>query len=218
MTSPLGIFPDPGAETLISAPSPCWLISTPYLNLRPSPTYDHVVCKYLTQDNHCFRGKKHKIIAAVFANRQNLQMSGRLSVSLPSLTSNHGTPIGFDQFEDKSNATSREFSSAFAATLPRLVTRRGAICGDDLMQVLHAFPRPPLTGPPSAPLTEWLPAPTRAVLSARPAGSPATLSTPASPSDRASMRICARSTVQSQKARGARGDSSRPLGKNLSAG
>ncbi len=91
-----------------------------------------------------FRGKKHEIIAAVYAKRKNLEVAGNLSISLPNLSTadnRQPAPVGFDL--DEANDTSVKFSSSFADGLPRLMTRRGAICGDDLTQVQHVFPAAP---------------------------------------------------------------------------
>ncbi|XP_075238286.1 smoothened, frizzled class receptor [Lycorma delicatula] len=72
--------------------------------------------------------KKHKLIARAFSKRKMLNSNGRLSISI------HNTyqdPVGLD-FELNSFASGEifsSFSSTWAAALPKLVTRRGALTG-----------------------------------------------------------------------------------------
>lgn len=68
--------------------------------------------------------KKHKVIAQVFAKRQAFNRAGRISISFHST---HDDPVGLN-FELNS-AASQDMSTTWAAALPKLVTRRGALIG-----------------------------------------------------------------------------------------
>lgn len=68
--------------------------------------------------------KKHKVIAQAFAKRKNFNKAGRLSISFHNT---HEDPVGLNF--DLNSAASQDFSSAWAAALPKLVTRRGALVG-----------------------------------------------------------------------------------------
>ncbi|KAJ8956654.1 hypothetical protein NQ318_014008 [Aromia moschata] len=65
--------------------------------------------------------QKHKIIAQAFAKRKKFNEGGQISI----LCQNHTDPVGL-QFELNS-AASNELSTTWAANLPRLVNRRGAV-------------------------------------------------------------------------------------------
>eukprot|EP00092_Neocalanus_flemingeri_P027713 GFUD01030083.1.p1 GENE.GFUD01030083.1~~GFUD01030083.1.p1 ORF type:complete len:1052 (+),score=290.32 GFUD01030083.1:52-3156(+) len=66
--------------------------------------------------------RKHQLIAQAFAKRAELQANGRLSLTFQSA---HDDPLGLDIDCESSG----DFSSAWAAALPHLVTRRGGLCG-----------------------------------------------------------------------------------------
>lgn len=68
--------------------------------------------------------RKHELIAQAFAKRQDLQTQGRLSLTFQSA---HEDPMGMNV--SLNSATSGEFSSTWAAALPHLIQRRGAMCG-----------------------------------------------------------------------------------------
>ena len=70
------------------------------------------------------RIRKHKIIAQAFAKRRDLNHRGRMSISIHST---HDDPVGFNI--DLNSAASNDVSSAWAAAIPKFVTRRGAIVG-----------------------------------------------------------------------------------------
>jgi hypothetical protein len=70
------------------------------------------------------RIQKHKIIAQAFAKRRDLSHMGRMSISIHST---HDDPVGFNI--DLNSAASQDVSSAWAAAIPKFVTRRGAIVG-----------------------------------------------------------------------------------------
>lgn len=71
------------------------------------------------------RIRKHKIIAQAFAKRRDLNHMGRMSISIHST---HDDPVGFN-LGDLNSAASNDVSSAWAAAIPKFVTRRGAIVG-----------------------------------------------------------------------------------------
>ncbi|KAI9560873.1 hypothetical protein GHT06_011827 [Daphnia sinensis] len=71
------------------------------------------------------RIRKHKIIAQAFAKRRDLNHMGRMSISIHST---HDDPVGFGNL-DLNSAASNDVSSAWAAAIPKFVTRRGAIVG-----------------------------------------------------------------------------------------
>ena len=66
--------------------------------------------------------RKHQLIAQAFAKRAELQANGRLSLTFQSA---HDDPLDLDLDCESSG----DFSSAWAAALPHLVTRRGGLCG-----------------------------------------------------------------------------------------
>lgn len=70
------------------------------------------------------RLSKHKLIAHLFANRKTFNKAGRLSISFHNT---HEDPVGLNF--DLNSAASQNFSTTFAAALPKLVTRRGALVG-----------------------------------------------------------------------------------------
>lgn len=65
--------------------------------------------------------QKHKIIAQAFAKRKKFNAGGRISI----MCYNHSDPVGLN-FELNS-AASDNLSTTWAANLPRLVNRRGAV-------------------------------------------------------------------------------------------
>lgn len=65
--------------------------------------------------------QKHKIIAQAFAKRKKLNQDGRISIECQ----NHTDPVGL-RF-DLNSAASNDLSTTWAANLPRLVNRRGAV-------------------------------------------------------------------------------------------
>ncbi|XP_076232442.1 smoothened, frizzled class receptor isoform X2 [Calliopsis andreniformis] len=68
--------------------------------------------------------KKHKVIAQAFAKRKTFNNAGRLSISFHNT---HEDPVGLNF--DLNSVASQDFSSTWAAALPKLVTRRGALVG-----------------------------------------------------------------------------------------
>ncbi|XP_001602300.2 protein smoothened isoform X2 [Nasonia vitripennis] len=68
--------------------------------------------------------KKHKVIAQAFAKRKMFNDAGRLSISF---RNTHEDPVGLNF--DLNSVASQDFSSTWAAALPKLVTRRGALVG-----------------------------------------------------------------------------------------
>ena len=68
--------------------------------------------------------KKHKVIAQAFAKRKMFNNAGRLSISFHNT---HEDPVGLNF--DLNSVASQDFSSTWAAALPKLVTRRGALVG-----------------------------------------------------------------------------------------
>lgn len=70
------------------------------------------------------RLKKHKVIAQAFAKRKMFNNAGRLSISFHNT---HEDPVGLNF--DLNSAASQDFSSTWAAALPKLVTRRCALVG-----------------------------------------------------------------------------------------
>ncbi|CAH1113633.1 unnamed protein product [Psylliodes chrysocephalus] len=82
--------------------------------------------RYIRRKFHCeidepMKLQKHKIIAQAFAKRKKFNAGGEISI----LCQNHTDPVGL-QFELNS-AASNELSTTWAANLPRLVNRRGAV-------------------------------------------------------------------------------------------
>lgn len=65
--------------------------------------------------------QKHKIIAQAFAKRKKFNQDGRISIECQ----NHTDPVGLHF--DLNSAASNDLSTTWAANLPRLVTRRGAV-------------------------------------------------------------------------------------------
>ncbi|KAG8224389.1 hypothetical protein J437_LFUL016392 [Ladona fulva] len=72
------------------------------------------------------RLQKHKVIARAFAKRKELDQVGRLSISFHTT---HEDPVGLEFDLNSVGAASGDLSSAWAAALPHLVMRRGAIAG-----------------------------------------------------------------------------------------
>ncbi|KZC04568.1 PREDICTED: protein smoothened [Dufourea novaeangliae] len=70
------------------------------------------------------RLKKHKVIAQAFAKRKTFNNAGRLSISFHNT---HEDPVGLNF--DLNSVASQDFSSTWAAALPKLVTRRCALVG-----------------------------------------------------------------------------------------
>lgn len=68
--------------------------------------------------------KKHKVIAQAFAKRKIFNDAGRLSISF---CNTHRDPVGLNI--DLNSVTSQDFSSTWAAALPKLVMRRDALPG-----------------------------------------------------------------------------------------
>ncbi|KAJ8680193.1 hypothetical protein QAD02_015980 [Eretmocerus hayati] len=68
--------------------------------------------------------KKHKVIAQAFAKRKMFNNADRLSLSFHNT---HQGPVGLNF--DLNSVGSQDFSSTWAAALPKLVTRRGALVG-----------------------------------------------------------------------------------------
>lgn len=66
--------------------------------------------------------KKHKVIAQAFAKRKTFNNDGRLSISF---CNSHVDPVGLNF--DLTSVASQPLSSTWAAALPKLVTRRGAV-------------------------------------------------------------------------------------------
>lgn len=71
--------------------------------------------------------KKHKVIAQAFAKRKMFNNAGRLSISFHNT---HEDPVGLNF--DLNSVASQDFSSTWAAALPKLVTRRGALVGGSI--------------------------------------------------------------------------------------
>ncbi|XP_074097870.1 smoothened, frizzled class receptor [Cotesia typhae] len=65
--------------------------------------------------------KKHKVIAQAFAKRKTFNNAGRLSISFH----NSHDPVGLNF--DLNSVASQDFSSTWAAALPKFVTRRDAL-------------------------------------------------------------------------------------------
>ncbi|XP_023023019.1 smoothened, frizzled class receptor [Leptinotarsa decemlineata] len=85
----------------------------------------HAWGRYIRRKFHCeveepMKLKKHKIIAKAFAQRKKFKEGGEISIY-----ENHTDPVGLD-FELNS-AASNDFIMTWAANLPRLVNRRGAV-------------------------------------------------------------------------------------------
>ncbi|GLH15390.1 Protein smoothened [Gryllus bimaculatus] len=77
-----------------------------------------------SQKEEPVRMKKHKAIAQAFANWKTFNNDGRLSISFHS---SHEDPVGLNL--DVNSIASLDFSSTWAAALPTLMTRRGALIG-----------------------------------------------------------------------------------------
>lgn len=71
--------------------------------------------------------KKHKVIAQAFAKRKMFNSAGRLSITFHNT---HEDPVGINF--DLNSVASQDFSSTWAAALPKLVTRRGALVGGSM--------------------------------------------------------------------------------------
>ncbi|XP_058807517.1 protein smoothened-like [Phymastichus coffea] len=71
--------------------------------------------------------KKHKVIAQAFAKRKMFNDAGRLSITFHNT---HEDPVGLNF--DLNSVASQDFSSTWAAALPKLVTRRGALVNNSI--------------------------------------------------------------------------------------
>lgn len=85
-----------------------------------------LVCRIFNREpeDPPIRLSKHKLIAHLFANRKTFNKAGRLSISFQNT---HADPVGLNF--DLNSAASQDFSTTWAAALPKLVTRRGALVG-----------------------------------------------------------------------------------------
>jgi len=85
-----------------------------------------LVCRIFNRETEepPIRLSKHKLIAHLFANRKTFNKAGRLSISFHNT---HADPVGLNF--DLNSAASQDFSTTWAAALPKLVTRRGALVG-----------------------------------------------------------------------------------------
>ena len=72
---------------------------------------------------------RHRLIQQGYANRRGLAETGRLSVSLPSLSVAQNNPVDLYALRHLADSAD-EFSTSFARALPRLVQRRNAIFDD----------------------------------------------------------------------------------------
>ncbi|CAH1377107.1 protein smoothened isoform X2 [Tenebrio molitor] len=86
----------------------------------------HSWARYIRKKFRCeieepMKLQKHKIIAQAFAQREKFNQGGRISIECQHYTD----PVGLHF--DLNSAVSDTFSTAWAANLPRLVTRRGAM-------------------------------------------------------------------------------------------
>lgn len=89
----------------------------------------HAWTRYVRKKFHCeieepMKVQKHKIIAEAFAQRKKFNDGGRISIECQ----NHTDPVGLHF--DLNSAPSNELSTTWAANLPRLVNRRGAVPND----------------------------------------------------------------------------------------
>ncbi|XP_072744512.1 protein smoothened isoform X1 [Anoplolepis gracilipes] len=84
------------------------------------------VCRIFNRESEDppMRLSKHKVIAHLFAKRKTFNKVGRLSISFHNT---HDDPVGLNF--DLNSAASQDFSTTWAAALPKLVTRRGALVG-----------------------------------------------------------------------------------------
>lgn len=86
------------------------------------------VCRIFNRDSddktEPIRVSKHKLIAHFFAKRKTFNKAGRLSLSFANV---HEDPVGLNF--DLNSAASQDYSdfTTWAAALPKLVTRRGAL-------------------------------------------------------------------------------------------
>lgn len=85
-------------------------------------------------DDEPVKMKKHKVIAQVYAQRQAFNRAGRISISFHST---HDDPVGLN-FELNSGA-SQDMSTTWAAALPKLVTRRGALIGPNTASISSQY-------------------------------------------------------------------------------
>ncbi len=101
------------------------------------------------EEDRRYRGKKHKIISQAYEQRNKLEDDGQLSISLPAsdvedASAFRAAATGLEGFGgSRDGDTSDGFGESFAAALPRLISRRGAVCGDDITQIQHVFPAAP---------------------------------------------------------------------------
>lgn len=85
-----------------------------------------LICRIFNRESEepPIRLSKHKLIAHLFANRKTFNKAGRLSISFHNT---HADPVGLNF--DLNSAASQDFSTTWAAALPKLVTRRCALVG-----------------------------------------------------------------------------------------
>ena len=74
---------------------------------------------------------RHRLVQQGYANRQGLAETGRLSMSLPSLSMAQNNPVDLYALRHMADSAD-EFSTSFARALPRLVQRRNAIFDDGM--------------------------------------------------------------------------------------
>ena len=72
---------------------------------------------------------RHRLIQQGYTNRRGLAETGRLSISLPSLSVAQNNPVDLYALRHLADSAD-EFSTSFARALPRLVQRRNAIFDD----------------------------------------------------------------------------------------
>ncbi|XP_063227815.1 protein smoothened isoform X2 [Bacillus rossius redtenbacheri] len=83
-----------------------------------------IIRKFKGHADEPVRLKKHRVIAQAFAKRKAFNSAGRVSISFHST---HDDPLGLNL--DVNSAASQDLSSTWAAALPKLLTRRGALIG-----------------------------------------------------------------------------------------
>nr|CAD7573837.1 unnamed protein product [Timema californicum] len=82
------------------------------------------IMRIKNQPEEPVRLKKHRLIAQAFAKRKTFNNAGRVSISFHST---HDDPVGLNF--DVNSVASQDLSSTWAAALPKLMTRRGALIG-----------------------------------------------------------------------------------------
>lgn len=113
------------------------LFDSPFFFLKPGNFFSRFICRK-TEDRGTL--KKHKIIAQAYTNRQKLNDEGRLSINIHET---HTDPVGKRKTLIKKSSIliflslglnfelnsleSQDFSTTWAAALPKFVTRRGAL-------------------------------------------------------------------------------------------